>query len=137
MYISPRSQRSLKIVHLGSVIAGALKYSLCFLLEMEEQLNLYIHKYDQLTTNLSFLLYAASILLVFFSPITESWFLPDICSNYIGSCTGFLDFTIYHNFRKWQYRGMYVLRHAPFYSFWFILPLCRKSLHNAQRYIKM
>lgn len=35
-----RLQRSLKIVHLGFVIVGTLKFSLCFLLAMVGRLNL-------------------------------------------------------------------------------------------------
>ncbi|RVW38841.1 Homeobox-leucine zipper protein REVOLUTA [Vitis vinifera] len=36
----------------------------------------------------------------------------DICPNYAGSCTGFLDSEIHHQFGQWQSRGMSVRDHC-------------------------
>lgn len=92
-----RLQRSLKTVHLGSGTVGALKFSLCFLLEMGGQLNLCTLRLLPSKLFYSFVLIKIARL----EKLMVSNLFADICTYYLSSCTGLLDTEIHNHLREW------------------------------------
>lgn len=67
--------------------------------------------YTQVSTNGCYFMFLLLSTCESSCPEKEHQIASDICSNYTGSCTGFLDFKIHYKLRQWQSCG----KHAFYY----------------------